>query len=209
MIVYTIITSVTFVSQMDDIRAVVSEFVIDMAEVPLTEGDTAQRALFQELLAKYTTEHGVKYDDSYDRQELYDNFLGFLMQKDACVKVHSVQVRFDEDLSEDISCFRAGVRYAQANCNVRISYEMDIPQRYVNESGDPALFVHLPGVYPEENYLLEKGEEGEADSIYRYTVNISYNVTMIMEKTMGSWRINSIQDTYLWGDIYENKEVGK
>ena len=207
-VLYTVITALTFRFQKADIRAVVSGFVNEVAALQAEKGSDAEKKdAFAEILSKYVASKGLGSDDSsYDRWQLQNDYSEFLALVDGDVQVSEITVRFDEDNPDkNFSIVRAGVSYAKVMLNVRVDCKMDMPQIMYECGAEFDSILYMPGSMIEKaNY---KDAEGD-DTVRHYSGSFDYDVTIIMQKSGGEWKVIAVECLYLWGNMAEEREAG-
>lgn len=208
-VLYTIVTALTFQFQKSDIREVVSDFVNEATDLHTEEGTEAEKKeSFAKILSKYTTQKGVATESSYDRSQMQDAYAEFLANVHEDVKVNEIDVRFDsEDPDKNFYITRAGVSYAKVMLNVRVDCEMDMPQSMYEYGVEFGSILYMPGSVVEKiDYKEFEGEE--EDKVRHYSGSFNYDVTIIMEKSGGEWKVSAVEGVYLNGNMMEERTTG-
>ncbi len=208
-VLYTIITALTFQFQKTDIQAVVTDFVNEIAALQAKEGTEAEKKdAFAEILSKYATNQGILAEDNYDKEHLLDDYAEFLAMVEEKVQVSEINARFDKsEPKKNFYITRAGVSYAKVFLNVRVDCKMDMPQSMYEYGAEFGSILYLPGSVIEKAVYKEI-EGGEEDPVRRYSGSFNYDVTIIMEKSGGDWKVNSVNGVYLWGNMTEERAEG-
>jgi hypothetical protein len=89
---------------------------------------------------------------------------------------------------------------------VRIDYKIEMPQYVFEQHSDIASMLYMPGSIVEK-IVYEKFEDAD-ETIRRYAGTLQYEVGIIMEKSVGDWKISSVDSVYLYGSMNEDRSEG-
>ncbi len=208
-VLYTVVTALTFQFQKADIREAVSGFINETAALQIKAGTAAEKKeAFAEILSKYTTQKGVATESSYDRSQMLDAYAEFLAMVDEEVRVSEMDVRFDDSMpSKNFYITRAGVSYAKVMLNVRVDCKMDMPRSIYEYGAEFGSILYMPGSVV-ENVDYKDLEGDEEDEVCHYSGSLDYDVTIIMEKRGGDWKVSAVEGVYLYGNMTEERTKG-